>query len=186
MTTILNGVVHGQIIELTEPANLPEGGAVRVMLLDAAPRNGAAGLFPSPPAFARAQPSCAICRICLATRKWPTSGFCIATTSELNVHPGSGNLFGIATKKAGVETNTTSTWSFRILRSRKSSIPTCMNSTRSRTSHSPGADRDSHSSRPAILRSRDKGRSSDRRGGGARVSSRCLDQHYAARCIRPD
>lgn len=54
MTTILNGVVHGQTIELTEPANLPEGGAVRLVLLGAEPPNGAGDdvqLFTLPPAM---------------------------------------------------------------------------------------------------------------------------------------
>src|SRR6266496_1927831 len=55
MTAILHGVVHGKTIELTEPANLPEGGAVRVMLLDDAAPNGASYPFPSPPEFARCQ-----------------------------------------------------------------------------------------------------------------------------------
>jgi hypothetical protein len=53
MTAILHGVVHGKTIELTEPANLPEGGAVRVMVLDDARSNGAGSSFPSPPGFER-------------------------------------------------------------------------------------------------------------------------------------
>ena len=55
MTSILHGVVHGKTIELTEPANLPEGGAVRLMLLDDASPNGTGdnSRFPSPPEFER-------------------------------------------------------------------------------------------------------------------------------------
>jgi hypothetical protein len=41
--TILHGVVHGTTIELAEPADLPKGSQVRVVLVEGAANNGSAG-----------------------------------------------------------------------------------------------------------------------------------------------
>jgi len=55
MSVVLHGVLRGKTIELREPANLPEGDAVRVMLLDETPASAVDDLFPAPLAFERSR-----------------------------------------------------------------------------------------------------------------------------------